>query len=193
MTLADPAESRRKSNLSASSPPIALAASALLEQCATFVSQFSAATPAYTKESSTFKGGTIGRHIRHTLDHFRAALDAHSRGEPVEYDHRERNVPMEHDPQAARAAIETIQIQIAELTPKALAAPLRVRIMVSSDGSLETLESSLGRELAFATHHAVHHHAMMSAIAQEMNLQTPQGFGFAPSTINHHAPHRTNS
>ena len=34
-------------------------------------------------------------------------------------------------------------------------------------------------------HHAIHHHAVMGAIAMEQGLDIPAGFGKAPSTINH--------
>jgi hypothetical protein len=47
------------------------------------------------------------------------------------------------------------------------------------------LGSTLARELAFASHHAIHHHAMMKAIAQEHGQAAESGFGVAPSTLNH--------
>lgn len=64
-------------------------------------------------------------------------------------------------------------------------APVRVRVMVSGDGAETELVSSLARELAFATHHAVHHQAMMRAIAGEFGVEASSDFGKAPSTINH--------
>jgi hypothetical protein len=57
--------------------------------------------------------------------------------------------------------------------------------MLSGDGHEAELESTLGRELVFATHHAIHHHAMMSAIASEFGIKVGPDFGKAPSTINH--------
>jgi len=164
-------------------PPVAAAAIALLDQCAGFVRLTSG--PAYAGESRVLKGGTIGKHIRHSLDHFRAALDGASDGTAVEYDRRERNVPMESDPTEALAAIATIRARLAGLRVESLSAPLRVRVMLSGDGTEAELLSTLGRELAFAAHHAVHHHAMLGAIAAEFGIQTGPEFGKAPSTINH--------
>jgi hypothetical protein len=46
------------------------------------------------------------------------------------------------------------------------------------------LVSTLGRELAFATHHAVHHQAMMKAIAFEFGVEVEECFGKAPATVN---------
>jgi len=69
---------------------------------------------------------------------------------------------------------------------------VRVRVMLCADGQHAELGSTLGRELAFAAHHAVHHHAMVAAIAAEFGLSAPDGFGRAPSTIHHeHAAGQT--
>jgi uncharacterized damage-inducible protein DinB len=57
--------------------------------------------------------------------------------------------------------------------------------MVAGDGSCATLSTTIGRELAFATHHGVHHQAMMRAIAGEFGVDVSPTFGKAPSTINH--------
>lgn len=164
-------------------PPLAAAAIALLDQCSGFVRN--ASGPAYISESRVLKGGTIGKHLRHSLDHFRAALDGATFGTVVEYDRRERNVPMETDPAAALAAIESIRGRLCELGAESLATPIRVRVMLTGDGAEAELGSTLGRELAFATHHAVHHNAMLGAIAAEFGIQTGAEFGKAPSTINH--------
>jgi len=59
-----------------------------------------------------------------------------------------------------------------------------VRVMLTSDGQDTTLPSTFGRELAFAAHHAIHHHAMIKAIAEEFGIATPAEFGKAPSTLN---------
>jgi len=188
MTIADPKSAFVSSPQTRSvipGPPVAMAAIVLLRQCEEFVGRVSGSLGAYTQESRTIKGGSIGKHVRHTLDHFRAALEAHARSEPICYDRRERNVPMETDPGAARAAIEELCVALSALAGGSAASPVRVRVMIAGDGTEAELDSSLGRELAFASHHAVHHHAMMGAIAREFGLGVPEGFGLAPSTLNH--------
>lgn len=162
--------------------PVAAAAIALLDQCECFVRQ--ASGPAYSGESRTLKGGTIGKHIRHSLDHFRAALDG-LQGTVIDYDHRARNVPMETDSRAALDAIDELRERLSCLSAEAGLEPVRVRVMLAGDGTETELKSTLGRELAFATHHAVHHNAMLGAIAAEFGIQTGSEFGKAPSTINH--------
>jgi hypothetical protein len=149
----------------------------MLEQCAAFIREVP--SDSYTRPSTTLEGGTIGKHIRHTLDHFRAVLA----GEVIDYDHRERNVPMESDPREALAAIDAIKRELTGLTHTAMGAPVRVRVMVAGNGTEAELGSTLARELAFASHHAVHHHAMLGAIALELGFRTGADFGKAPSTM----------
>jgi hypothetical protein len=162
--------------------PVAAAAAALLEQCAEFVR--AAGGEAYAGPSRVLPGGTIGKHIRHTLDHFRAALEGPLAG-VIDYDHRERDTPMETDPAEALAAIEALRGRILELGAADLERPVRIRIMVSGDGREAELGSTLGRELAFAAHHAVHHQAMLGAIAAEYGIARGEELGRAPSTVHH--------
>lgn len=165
------------------SAPVALAGAALLEQCASLIE--SADARCYCGESATIRGGTLGKHVRHVLDHFRAALDAAS--DPsieIDYDHRERNVPMETDRAAALDSIRDLRERLRAVTGPMTDRPVRVRVMIAGDGTEAALGSTLGRELAFAAHHAVHHHAMMGAIAAEFGVRTGPEFGKAPSTIN---------
>lgn len=158
------------------------AAIALLEQCATFIQSIPEAV--YTADATTIRGGTIGKHVRHSLDHFAAALSGLSGSEPIDYDHRARNVPMETERGSALAAIRTMQSQIASLNESTITSQVRIRVMLASDGSDAVLPSTLARELAFATHHAIHHNAMMKTIAAEFGLEVGDEFGKAPSTIN---------
>jgi hypothetical protein len=161
---------------------VAAAAAALLGQCAGLVE--CVGDDAYGSPSQTIRGGTIGKHIRHVLDHFRAAAEA-ADGRTIDYDRRERDVPMETDRRLALAAIAELTGLITRLDSVCLGLPVRVRVMVDADGAMVELHSTLARELAFATHHAVHHHAMVRAIAAEFGCAAPDDMGHAPSTLNH--------
>jgi hypothetical protein len=58
--------------------------------------------------------------------------------------------------------------------------------VMTSPGTEVCLRSTIAREIAFATHHAVHHQAMMRAIAKELQAEClDASFGVAPSTIDH--------
>lgn len=154
----------------------------ILAQCAALIDCVPADT--FARDSQRVRGGTIGKHVRHTLDHYRALLDGFESATTVDYDHRERNVPIEHDPHAARQAVAIIRSRIGNLTEKSLRGPVRIRVMLAGDGTETELDTTLGRELAFASHHAIHHNALIKAIALEFGVETPPEFGMAPSTLN---------
>lgn len=129
-------------------------------------------------------GSTIGQHMRHALDHFAAALGAVGGGE-IDYDHRDRGTRVETDPLAAAEEIALLAARLDGLSGAEVGSAVRVRIMVDAEGSEALLGSTFARELAFAVHHATHHHAMIASIAGEMGVETPAGFGKAPSTAHH--------
>ncbi|HLP84580.1 MAG TPA: hypothetical protein VK157_09545 [Phycisphaerales bacterium] len=159
------------------------AADALLQQCESLVSDLPDVV--YTSESTVLPGGTVGKHLRHVTDHYHAIVAASSGSEPVDYDHRLRDVPMEVDRAHALRTLAALRASIAQLAPMGHASPVSVRVMLAGDGCCATLGTTLGRELAFATHHAVHHQAMMRAIAGEFGVDISPDFGKAPSTIHH--------
>lgn len=161
----------------------ALAAAALLEQAAALIASLSDA--AYTAPSTRIAGGTIGKHFRHCLDHFAAALAPLTLGDGaiIDYDHRERNVPMESNRAQAIIEIRSVRDALLQTRHADLARPVTVRVMISCDGREAELPSTFGRELAFASHHAVHHHAMIRSIVEEFDHTVTPDFGKAPSTI----------
>ena len=161
---------------------VAAGADAVLCQCRDLLRAVT--DDVYRAESRVLVGGTIGKHLRHTLDHIAAALAARDGG-TIDYDHRERGVPVETDRAEASRVIDSLRARLAEVRGGSLDAPVRVRVMTDADGSEAELGSTRARELAFATHHAVHHQAMMRAIAAEFGVQTRPEFGRAPSTLNH--------
>ncbi|MCE7974089.1 MAG: hypothetical protein DYG92_07150 [Leptolyngbya sp. PLA1] len=142
---------------------------------------------AFVASSATIRGGTIGAHVRHVLDHY-AALFNGVESPPIAYDRRERRLAMERDRAAARAAVESLRARLCCPTLGA-DSPVTIRVMTSGEGDEVELRSTFGRELAFATHHAIHHLAMMRAIAAEFGVILEDTFGKAPSTVHHE--HRT--
>jgi hypothetical protein len=161
---------------------VAKAADAILGQCSSFIQ--SLPDHAYAVDSKTLKGGTCGKHVRHILDHYSAIFVGVDTGEPIMYDRRERHVAMETSRSAAVATIADLRGRLAPKNCPKLNEPVSVQVMLSGDGTEVELASTLARELAFATHHAIHHHAMLKAIAQEFGVDVGSEFGKAPSTIN---------
>lgn len=161
---------------------VAATADATLAQCDAFLS----AVPAerYAEPSTSMGGGTIGQHVRHALDHFCAALTTPA-CDPIDYDQRQRGGRVETDLNAARSEVRRMREIVQGLDEAAMNTPVTARVMLTGAGETADLRSTLGRELFFATHHAIHHHAMMKSIGREFGLETPAGFGTAPSTINY--------
>lgn len=163
---------------------VAATADAILDQCAAFLGEVPAAR--YTATSATLAGGTIGKHARHVLDHFRAALTTPA-CDPIDYDHRSRGGTVETDRDAAAAEIDRLRSIVQGLDEAAMNTEVTARVMLTGSGETADLRSTLGRELFFATHHAIHHHAMMKSIGREFGIEAPAGFGTAPSTLNYEA------
>lgn len=168
------------------------AAVSLIDQCEQFVKDVPASV--YATESVVMPGGTVGKHLRHLVDHYEAIIRAMgcagTSDEVVDYDHREREVPMENSREDALRGLESLRTKVNNLRDHQPHRAMQVRVMISGAGHEATLMSSLARELAFATHHGVHHQAMMRAIAGEFGVEAAQDFGKAPSTINHESAKR---
>lgn len=162
--------------------PTASAACAILEQCGAFVRLLT--SEAYTRPSARMFGSTVGQHVRHALDHFEAAC-AGLDGETIVYDRRERGTAVETSREAALEMIARLTSRLSGVGPSSASRGVRVEVMLSAGGDEATLESTLARELAFAAHHAVHHHAMMASLGSEMGVEAPSGFGKAPATLRH--------
>ncbi|MFZ4574160.1 MAG: DinB family protein, partial [Phycisphaerales bacterium] len=161
---------------------LADAASGLLRQCDQLVRGLPVGI--YSAPSRILPGGTIGKHLRHVLDHYTAALAGLATDSIVDYDRRERNVPMETDPGAGLASIAELLGELRRVGRQSSATALTIRVMISAGGETEDLVTTLGRELAFATHHGVHHVAMMRGIASEHGVEIAPEIGKAPSTLN---------
>jgi len=136
-----------------------------------------------TVHSQHLPGSTIGKHLRHSRDHFELLLECIKSPPPhvLSYDVRIRNTPMEQDRDAARAALlETIK-HLEEVVPRVdPAAPITLQAVTPF---LHEFNTSFGRELWFAGLHCVHHWSMVRVIAGELNIKLADDFGFAPSTL----------
>ncbi|THH19736.1 hypothetical protein EW146_g1506 [Bondarzewia mesenterica] len=136
-------------------------------------------------ELTSSNAALAGKHLRHARDHFVLLLECIASPPPhvLSYDKRSRNTPMESSRQAARGAIlETIAKLNAIVPQSRLDTPLILNAVTPYD---QTFQSTFGRELWFASLHAVHHWSMVRVITGELNIQLEETFGFAPSTLVH--------
>lgn len=158
------------------------ASDALLDQLAGFVDGLS--DECYAGPASCASGATIGQHTRHTLDHFNALL-LKSGGGAVVYDRRDRGTSVETDRAEAGRQIGELRAAIGRLAASRLGDPVRVEVLPMPGAAEVEIETTLAREVAFVTHHAVHHLAIIGMIANEFDVCCPEGFGRAPSTVAH--------
>lgn len=172
-------------NAPCSSDSIAIAVGACLDELRLLVKGLNAAQY-QLRSSERFAHATIGGHVRHCLDHARPVLDVDARADAeIDYDHRERGTPIETDPAAAVTELARL-IDLAHAAAECDGArPVRVVIMPDASGRTVTLESSLGRELAFVLSHTIHHASTIRGIAVEMGCAVPDRLGYAPSTLAH--------
>jgi len=160
---------------------VAQAADAILSQVVDYIELVS--DEQYTKPSVIFEGGTSGKHIRHTLDHFRSSISTPA-CELVDYDHRERGVDVETSRAAALTEIAQLRSALGGLSEDELKVDMKAQVMCSGQGQCAELGTTRAREIFFALHHAIHHNAILKAIAGEFKITLGEDFGMAPSTIN---------
>lgn len=151
---------------------------ALLEQAATLINELDDA--GYVQSMQAFASGSIGQHLRHVLDHYRA-LYAREDG-LIDYDYRRRDNPVESSKTLALAEIE----RILAILPTLIDQPVRVRSEISPHAQqVDEMDSSLKRELLFVTSHAVHHFALIALLLRLQGMAVPADFGVAPATLSH--------
>jgi hypothetical protein len=141
----------------------------------------------YTRRVPLAFNACIGGHYRHCLDHFTSLLRALNADE-VNYDHRERDVRIESQPDFALTLTQQMRAQLERLPFSALDSPVRARCEVSyAHGESPVTGSTFGREMVYSIAHAIHHYALISVMARLMEAKLPEHFGVAPSTVAHNA------
>lgn len=127
-----------------------------------------------------------GPHLRHVIEHYEALIHA-APGSAIAYDRRERDLPLQSDPQLARRRLLALDAAI-QAWNRPASEPLTVLLRGRLDGRVELASpSSLARELMFLAGHAIHHYALIASHASAQGLPLPEGFGKAPATAHHQA------
>jgi hypothetical protein len=125
---------------------------------------------------------SCGSHMRHIIDHYSAIIIG-LKNSLVDYDVRTRGSQIEEYPEVAIDKIMGISSWIAELSDDSLykVVSLSTEISIVSK-NVQTVQTSIARELVFAGSHAVHHFAMITQISIAQNKPLPVSFGLAPAT-----------
>lgn len=139
----------------------------------------------YQKKLPPHFPSSVGAHIRHVIDHFMALMQGAEKGH-VDYNIRHRHNNVEQFPDTAIASLENIVNWLNDIPTESLNNVLAVTTEVDvSCTHSTTCQSTLERELVFASSHAIHHYALIRIICSMQNKTIPEFFGYAPATITH--------
>jgi uncharacterized damage-inducible protein DinB len=128
---------------------------------------------------------TLGKHVRHIIDHYDALLDENvlSGDARLDYEHRQRDSALEQSPSLATVHLASIRKRLGAM--KETPPRNSIRIAYPAMESTLELDSSPGRELAFLTSHTIHHMAIIGLLAESVGIVLPDTFGVHPSTLRH--------
>lgn len=140
----------------------------------------------YTFNDSDYFQSSMGRHMRHILDHYQSLVNGWR--SKVDYDARIRNTDIEYQREAAIDMCRLLIDRLSALEDRWLSADRE--ILVKSNEDVEATDSAwsnstIKRELQFLISHTVHHYALIAFILRVQNVQVPGHFGVAPSTLSH--------
>lgn len=129
---------------------------------------------------------SVGKHLRHNLDHFTAFFEGLVSGR-VDYETRQRNHSVENSRSDCGAKIRWCVEQLSH-TERLADQKILVRVEDGKPFEIATwVHSSTGRELQFLLGHTVHHHAIIAMLLSQREVPIPEGFGVAPSTQRYEA------
>lgn len=136
----------------------------------------------YTAIESPNFISSAGSHIRHIIDHYQAIITGIEKNF-IDYDDRQRGNQIEFSTELAFNAFEEIVTWLKTLSQDDFAKPITLSTQVSlSKNKIQTVQTSVARELIFAGSHAVHHYAMIAQIAYAQHSPLAESFGIAPAT-----------
>lgn len=135
-------------------------------------------TACYNNPCEALSNATIGQHTRHIIELYQCLLTGYTEGK-INYDDRKRNQLYENDTIAAVAAIQQIQQNLDQPDKQ-------VKIFCGTDGNSVCIESNYNREVLYNLEHCIHHQALIKvALLTIKDLNIEEGFGVAPSTLQH--------
>lgn len=139
----------------------------------------------YTRAFGTDGRHTLGKHVRHIIDHYDALLGERAADRAIDYEHRRRETALEQEPAQAAQRLAAIERSLPRLAGGDASGAWALRYPVDTSGDPLTLATSLARELAFLTSHTIHHMAIIGLLAEQCGHELPAAFGVHPSTWRH--------
>lgn len=129
-------------------------------------------------------GGSIGGHLRHSLEHVEILLGALDSGE-VFFERRSRDGRISEDPDIALETLRSLRARLQlELQRGRLDRAVTARSSLSGDlAQTVDLPSSLAREMVYVGLHYVHHLALVATAARLQGCAVDPDLGKAPATL----------
>lgn len=136
----------------------------------------------FSRPCENLGGGTIGQHVRHTLEFF-LCLESGCRSGVVNYDRREHDKTMEVNKDVAADMARRVMNFLTDIPSDR---SLRLETCYHLDReTFESIDTNARRELVYNIEHGVHHMAIMRIGIREVAPYIPldEDFGVAASTI----------
>jgi hypothetical protein len=133
----------------------------------------------YVYASKILSNATIGQHVRHIIEMFICLEEGYVCG-VINYENRKRDIKIETEKDFAVDLMKKIY--------EGLNKENKSLIMEASydedAGQLLRFDTNYYREIAYNLEHAIHHMALIKVGIREVSdIQIPEGFGVASSTI----------
>ena len=139
----------------------------------------------YSRSLQPYVQSSIGEHLRHVLDVYNVLMLSAENG-LIDYNYKRRGSDIETSRAKALSEIEKIRAWLHSLDANTLARVYTVRSELTLHGrNIGDMESTLRRELVFASSHVIHHSALIGVCARLCNLPTDELFGVAPATASY--------
>lgn len=150
----------------------------------------------YQRSSGAHGHHTIGKHVRHVIDHYDAFLRAMDEPDDrfchqVSYEQRDRLEALETQPAMASGRLGALCRSLSRLGADHHEPGVSFSFNYCTDAGISTMNSSIGRELAFLSSHTIHHMAIIGLLAEQQGIQPTTDFGVHPSTLRHWQKEKT--
>lgn len=123
---------------------------------------------------------SIGKHIRHILDHYRAVMQGQAM-KNIDYNYRDRGNDEETVPAKALVQIDLLTEWFLRYSIEDCALTVTSEVKLDSVHSSE-LPSNNKRELLYLINHSIHHVAYAALLGKLQGLTIPEHIGLAPCT-----------
>jgi hypothetical protein len=131
----------------------------------------------YAQKSNWLNSSTIGGHTRHIIELFQCLYNGYDEG-VVNYENRKRDILIETNLELACSLLIKIG-SVIDLPNKKLQLGC-----LWGGNNLSTVETNYYREVMYNLEHTIHHMALIRVgILEVSNVQLPENFGVASSTI----------